>query len=462
MAISMQEEQVETTTRSFNKYTITLFIYGLFLFLIAPFQFKGADSFYYWDWSRHLDLAYFDGSPMIAYCIKAATFLFGDTLFSLSIVSMASTGLCCAVLFKTARLFLTKETSFFVMLTWLFSPLVTLDLLKQTTYDNPLSVFWILTTYYIIHYIKYEKTSDIYKIGAAIGLMLLSKYTGVILVLAILIFLVITPYRRLFKNVHVYLAMGLVMFSVSPVLIWNYQHDWVSFQYQLTSHHFLSSSPLLGFCELFLVSVNFMLIPPLWIIVNRTFGNSETKNIIYICLVTCYTLFFFYFFFAMNTRVHGMWFQPFLFTSALLAGVCLQNKLRKILFVYGGISVGILLNGVLFFIAPTNLSYLREIEQLNQTYATFPSTVLTSSWLEARILFFLKNKPMIYTIDCAPWFPQNEYALWSKNILNELRSQPNREFLYVDHTDAQLCLTQRGFHCVSLPSKGLYVYQCHA
>ena len=95
MAISMQEEQVETTTRSFNKYTITLFIYGLFLFLIAPFHFKGADSFYYWDWSRHLDLAYFDGSPMIAYCIKAATFLFGDTLFSLSIVSMAL--LCCFI-----------------------------------------------------------------------------------------------------------------------------------------------------------------------------------------------------------------------------------------------------------------------------------------------------------------------------------------------------------------------------
>ena len=81
MAISMQEEQVETTTRSFNKYTITLFIYGLFLFLIAPFHFKGADSFYYWDWSRHLDLAYFDGSPMIAYALKQLLFFLAILYF---------------------------------------------------------------------------------------------------------------------------------------------------------------------------------------------------------------------------------------------------------------------------------------------------------------------------------------------------------------------------------------------
>jgi len=38
-----------------------------------------ADEAYYWLWSQHLAAGYFDHPPMIAWLIRAGTFLFGDT-----------------------------------------------------------------------------------------------------------------------------------------------------------------------------------------------------------------------------------------------------------------------------------------------------------------------------------------------------------------------------------------------
>ena len=38
-----------------------------------------ADEAYYWLWSKHLALGYYDHPPMIAWLIRAGTSLFGDT-----------------------------------------------------------------------------------------------------------------------------------------------------------------------------------------------------------------------------------------------------------------------------------------------------------------------------------------------------------------------------------------------
>ncbi|RJT42213.1 glycosyltransferase family 39 protein, partial [Legionella taurinensis] len=162
--------------------------------------------------------SYYDGSPMIAYFIRIATLLFGDTLFALNLVTIVSTALTSFIIYKTARLCLNKEASYVTVLIWLFSPLVTLDLINQTTYDTPLTLFWALTLYFTIRYIQFNRNQDLYYIGLSIGLMLLSKYSGIVLVLALLIFLVATPYRRLFKSRHFYLALTLAIIVFSPVI----------------------------------------------------------------------------------------------------------------------------------------------------------------------------------------------------------------------------------------------------
>ena len=48
------------------------------------------DEAYYWHWSRHLELSYFDGPPLIAYLIKLFVSLFGVHTWSIKLVSASS------------------------------------------------------------------------------------------------------------------------------------------------------------------------------------------------------------------------------------------------------------------------------------------------------------------------------------------------------------------------------------
>ena len=109
-----------------------LALYFMVLLGLAPINLLSFDTYYYWEWSRHLALSYYDGSPMIAYLIKLATSAWGHTLFALSLVGILTAALTSWIIYKTARFFLSKEASYIATLSWLFSPLVTLDILKQT------------------------------------------------------------------------------------------------------------------------------------------------------------------------------------------------------------------------------------------------------------------------------------------------------------------------------------------
>lgn len=71
--------------------------------------------------------------------------------------------------------------------------------------------------------------------GIAFGLGLLSKYTLGLLGIAALVFVIIDSIaRQWMKHPHPYLAALLALLLFSPVVIWNYQHDWASFAFQST------------------------------------------------------------------------------------------------------------------------------------------------------------------------------------------------------------------------------------
>lgn len=82
-----------------------LSLYFAILLFLAPINILSLDTYYYWDWSRHLALSYYDGSPMIAYFIRLATSLFGDNLFALSSVGISVIAITSGVIYKTCRFF---------------------------------------------------------------------------------------------------------------------------------------------------------------------------------------------------------------------------------------------------------------------------------------------------------------------------------------------------------------------
>ncbi len=437
-----------------------LLIYFTFLISIAPFQLRGPDSYYYWDWSRHLDLSYFDGPPMIAYWIKAATLLFNDTLLGLATPVILSAGLSTWILYKTARTFLNKSDSQEAILFWLFSPLTTLDLLTQTTYDNPETLFWICALYYCMRFIQNRAVQYLYFIGISIGLLLISKYTGTILVLGLLVFLATTPtYRYLLKHKHFYAAIGLGLLITSPVILWGSEHHWISFVYQLTTH-VEDRHTLLLFFNCCCVYLNGMVVPPVLAFKPKVGLRSSEKvrDSMKLCALMCLSLFLFYFIFAFKVKIHHTWLEPFLITSALLVPLW-QHPFKKILLTLNIIvSIIILLNITFLYKKPSYYTELQSIKALNKTHMELPNTVVTDTWVEARPLFFIKTKPMIYTLNCGQ-SNQNQYGLWSQHLSDRLKE--TKDFLYVSHTNQLACLQQYSSYCTHWPMNSeLIVYHC--
>lgn len=465
-----------------NRFNSIFWVYITFLLLLAPIHLLSFDTYYYWDWSRHLALSYYDGAPMIAYFIYLSTALFGDTLFSLSVIGVIAVGLCTVIVFKTARFFLDKQASYVAALLWLFSPLVTLDLVNQTTYDTPLTLFWALTLYYVVRFIKYSKPADIYAIGICVGLMLLSKYSGIVLLLGILLFVIVTPQRALFKSVHFYGAMLIALILFSPVLIWNYQQDWISFHYQLKTHQIhTESSPLHNLLQslshVIIPSLNVMLVFPVVAVINwtktRSSQNLATKQRLMqlLCVIITFVFLGFYLVVAAQATIRSFWLSQYLISACLLAGYCYERfhwhrTMGALVVLYAGISLAILLNSttIISFTHAKKYQYFHWMQRFNAQHPQLPPVVVTEGWLEARVLFFLHNKPTIYTLDCNTSL-QNQYALWSQEFTKKLSQKHIKHALFIGTYNEDTCLSKYFNHCQRVyereDSNLMYVYDCY-
>jgi len=417
---------------------------------------------------------------MIAYFIKLATLLFGDTLFALTMVGFVTIALTSWIIYLSARLFLSKEASLVAMSLWLFAPMTTYDLVKATTYNTPLTLFWALTLYFVLKYIDANKTKYLYAIGASLGLALLSKYSAVVLILALLIFLISSKYRVLFKNQHFYTIILLALALFSPVILWNYHHDWLSFLYQLDTHQIPSSeNPFLNIFKAiynaFLPALNFMLIP--FFVSFFKSAKSENEKIatmVKLCQIVCATVIGFYLVNACSAKISSNWLAQYLISSALLGGYCYEYlNYRKsnflLLSVFAVVSFGLAINNSYKtnFVHRSNTPYFELIRQVNKNYPDLPKTVFTSGWSEARMLYFLKSKPTIYTLDCNSF--QNQYGIWSSEITKAVAKKSLKEVIFLDQNERLSCLKKYFDYCERLPTKpyyykkreySIYLYSC--
>lgn len=216
---------------------IPFFLLLLYLFrLIIINQLALApDEAYYWYWSKHLDWSYLDHPPMVAYIMALFTHLGSDSEFFVRIGGLLCSVLSLVFLFLTARrLFshdnrLCWELLFVVNITLLFAA----GSIVQTP-DTPMVLFWALAVFCGIRILTGSSARWWYLWGVSLGLGLLSKYTMILIVPCQFAYLFLSRSHRhwlLRREPYIALMLGLIIFS--PVLLWNWQHHWVSFAFQL-------------------------------------------------------------------------------------------------------------------------------------------------------------------------------------------------------------------------------------
>jgi len=318
----------------FKQHWFTLFI-GCYFLILTAFMINAAlcpDGYYYWNWSEHLQLSYYDGSPLVAYVMALLTWSFGPHEFSIYLLGLLSAALTTLLIYRTARLFFSVETARIASCLWLLSPGNIRYFFLQTTYNSVLILFWALTLYCFCKLIQEKRLRYFYGCGISIGLMLLAKYTGVLLCGALFILCVAyARYRFILKNHHFYISLLLAALIFSPVIIWNHQHHWISFLYQL-HHGYAGQSPgILHQLAIYLVGNIFDYGILILLLIYSGFKQRKKLFNHPHVIFTIPTLFVWLFFFvsACFAIPQTNWSAPAFFSGILLLAALLKEESAK-------------------------------------------------------------------------------------------------------------------------------------
>ena len=192
------------------------------------------DEAYYWKYTQHMDLSFFDHPPLVAWLIWIGTIIFGQNEFGVRIGAFVCGLIAMGYLYVLARNLFDKSTAMVAVLLLGVLPLGFATGLVVTT-DAPLIAAWAATLYYMERALVAGSRIAWLGMGIAFGLGLLSKYSLGLLGIAALVFVIIDPIaRQWMKRPHPYFAALLALFIFSPVIIWNYENDWASFAFQST------------------------------------------------------------------------------------------------------------------------------------------------------------------------------------------------------------------------------------
>lgn len=190
---------------------------------------------YYWMYAQHPSLSYFDHPPMVAWVIGMGTSIFGDTEFGVRVITGLFMLLNGGLMYAFAREWWGREIALAAAALMEVAP-VYYGIGLLATMDAMLLTFWLVGLVGFSMAVRRGTTWAWYLCGFGLGGALLSKYTGIFLVPGVgLLLLWHKPWRKYLTSPHPYLAvlLGLLMFS--PVLLWNWQHDWASFRFQFLS-----------------------------------------------------------------------------------------------------------------------------------------------------------------------------------------------------------------------------------
>jgi len=271
------------------------------------------DEAYYWTWSKENVLSFLDHPPMIAWFIRFGTAIFGDTNLGVrfaGILAMLVTQLLLADIVRRVThdvraivlAVLTPEAALYYGL-----------LMAKVSPDVALIPFAVAMVWALIRLNESGNPRWWLAAGVFAGLALLSKFTVVMLIPAVLAFMLVPEWRRRWLlSPYPWLAALIALVLFLPVLIWNAQHDWASFRFQLvraTATHELSLRTVADFIGLQLGLVGFILLPVVLSGVALTAWRGYLRgDAVAILLSTAVIVPFGYFFWkSLSLRVGDTW-----------------------------------------------------------------------------------------------------------------------------------------------------------
>lgn len=211
----------------------------------------GFDEAYYFLYTQNLDWSYFDHPPVVAWTAGLGIWLTGTvTPLTLRLGALSLFTGSLWLLFATGRWLFGERVGLIGCAIASLTPLFFFSFGILSAPDNALIFFWSAALYLCAQEffpdknaeqhqadsVTYQPTARLVFISLLVGLACLSKYHGFLLGLSLVGFcLTNAPFPLALRSR--WMGVGVFVFAIAlfPLLYWNAQHSWISFQFQLGS-----------------------------------------------------------------------------------------------------------------------------------------------------------------------------------------------------------------------------------
>jgi 4-amino-4-deoxy-L-arabinose transferase-like glycosyltransferase len=272
------------------------------------------DEAYYWLWSEHLAPGYYDHPPMVAVVIRLGTMIAGDSELGVRLVCVLlavpatwAVWRAAATLFGDGRLAATAALFFNLTLMVGAGTVV-------VTPDAPLLVASAFVLFFVA---KVAETGDgrwWLAVGVAAGCAMLSKYNALFLGIAIMAWVIAVPaMRRWLTTAWPYLGGVLALALFAPVILWNAEHQWLSFQKQFG--RVIVNQWNLRYLGEYVAAQVGLATPPIFMLGTmgvwafvRGYGADRGARVLLIALILPAAIYFVWH--SLHGRVEGNWTAP--------------------------------------------------------------------------------------------------------------------------------------------------------
>ena len=182
------------------------------------------DEAQYWTWSRELAFGYFSKPPMIAWVIRGASELCGDSEACIRSASPVLYTLAAFMIYLTGRALYGPRVGFWSAIVFATLPGVSYSANLITT-DVPLILFWTIALYAWVMLVKRQSMVFAVLLGVAIGLGLLAKQAMVYAFLCIACHAIVShEARNALKGGRGIVVALIALALFAPNVVWNAEH----------------------------------------------------------------------------------------------------------------------------------------------------------------------------------------------------------------------------------------------
>ena len=271
------------------------------------------DEAYYWTWSKENVLSYLDHPPMIAWFIRYGTAVFGDTNLGVRFAGIVAMLVMQLLLADIVRRVTHDARAVVIALLLPEAALYYGLLMAKVSPDVAMIPFAVAMLWALVRLTESGDGRWWLAAGVFGGLALLSKFTAVMLLPAVVAFMLVPDWRRRWlSSPYPWAAALIAVVLFSPVLIWNAAHDWATFRFQSVramATHDLSLRTVGDFVGLQFGLVGFILLPVVLSGVTLTAWRGYRRgNAVAILLSTAVIVPFGYFLLkSLTLRVGDTW-----------------------------------------------------------------------------------------------------------------------------------------------------------